>query len=102
MQKQDHTVPDDTPLFKKSRTTNDLSISAVKQVVTKHGKTIDATTNEQEDIDWKLLENYDFPADKLKAGMDKEMTPLRDFDVFTEATKQAMGKSGPLFQQSGY
>merc|ERR1711884_175123 len=95
-QKQDHTVLDDSPQAKKGRTIGAISIAPVKQVVTKRGKTIEITTNEQDDIDWTLLENYDFPPDKLKAGMDKEMSSLRDFDVFTETTTRSMGKSGTI------
>ena len=53
----DHTVPDTTPPLKRGRTINAITIAPVKQVITKRGKTIDITTNEQEDIDWSLLEN---------------------------------------------
>ena len=71
----------------------------MKQVVTKRGETIDITTNETEDIDWSLLEKTmpkpgdyaEFPPDKLKLAMDKELSSLRDFDVFEETTIHKLG-----------
>ena len=73
-----------------------LTISPVKQILTKRGTPIDSTTNASDDIDWSLLENYDFPPDKPKAGMDQEMASLRDFDVFTESTTKSMVNSGTI------
>ena len=79
--KKDHTVPGEQPPSKKGRT-----IAIAKTVVTKRGKVIDVQTNEGDDIDYDLLKNYDFPATKLKEGMDKEMASLREFEVFEEIT----------------
>ena len=69
---------------------DDTTIQSVTKVTTKKGKDIEVHTNEEEDeLTWNnplLTEAMlkEFPEDKLKQGMSKEMESMDYFDVYEE------------------
>ena len=70
---------------------------AVKKALWVKEETTKVSTNEAEDVDWSLIEACEgLLAEKLKAGMDKELGSLRKFDVFIGTTLKAMGERGTI------
>ena len=71
------------------------SLEAITNVITKKGKEVKVDTNEEPEwrLDNPLLKPGDvreWPEEKLRAAMNKEMASMRDFDVYEEISLDSL------------
>ena len=80
-----------TVKIRKIQTVTSTSITAVEKVSTKRGKEVEIKVNEDDDLrlsDPLLAAEQleEWPEEKLRLGMQKEMESLKSFDVYKETT----------------
>ena len=80
-----------TTKIRRIQTVSSSSITAVEKISTKRGKEVEVNVNEDDELRLSdpLLgaEQLDeWPEEKLRQGMQKEMESLKSFDVYEETT----------------
>ena len=79
------------PKLRKIQTVSSTTITPVEQVATKRGQQVKVETNEEDEMRLSdpLLGQHllsEWPADKLQAGMQKEIGSTKNFGVYEETT----------------